>query len=64
MDKLKNKMATAPILIFPNWKKEFYVHVDVSYVVLNIVLTQPREGALDQISLSENYTKCPRYAFC
>ena len=30
LDKLKHKMATAPILIFPDWKKEFHVHVDAS----------------------------------
>ena len=47
MDKLKNKMATVPILVFPDWKKEFHVHVDASSVVLGIVLTQPGEGVLD-----------------
>ena len=41
LDKLKNKMATMPILIFPDWKKEFHVHVDASSIVLGIVLTQP-----------------------
>ena len=47
LDKLKNVMATAPILVFPDWKKEFHVHVDVLFVVLDIVLTQPGEGAID-----------------
>ena len=47
LDKLKNKMATAPILVFPYWKKEFHVHVDTSFVALGIVLTQLGEGALD-----------------
>ena len=47
MENLKNKMATAPILVFLDWKKEFHVHVDASSVTLFIVLTQPREGALD-----------------
>ena len=47
LDKLKNKMAIGPILMFSDWKKEFDVHVDASSVALGIVLTQPREGALD-----------------
>ena len=47
LDKLKNKMATAPILLFLDWKKEFHVHVGVSSIALDIVLTQLGEGALD-----------------
>ena len=47
LDKLKNKMATVPILVFFDWKKEFHVHVDALFVSLNIVLTQLGEGALD-----------------
>ena len=47
MDKLKNKMATAPIDVFSYWKMEFHVHVDVSSVMLDIVLKQPGEGVLD-----------------
>ena len=47
MDKLKTAMATAPIFVFPDWKKEFHVHFDVLSTVLGIVLTQPGEGALD-----------------
>ena len=66
LDKLKNKMATTPILIFPDWKKELHVHVDASSIVLGIVLTKQREGAIDhliafaskKISTKENnYTK-------
>ena len=30
LDKLEKKMATMPILIFPDWKKDFHVHVDAS----------------------------------
>ena len=69
LDKLKNKMAIVPILVFPDWKKEFHVHVDVPSVPLGIVLTQPREGALDHpisfssIKLStteKNYTTMER----
>ena len=40
LDKLNNKMATEPILVFLDWKKEFHVHVDASSVALSIVLTQ------------------------
>ena len=47
LEKLKNNMATVPILVFPDWKKEFHVHVSTSSVALITVLTQPGEGALD-----------------
>ena len=39
LDVLKNKMVTTPILVFPDWKKEFHVHVDASSVALDIVLS-------------------------
>ena len=53
LDKLKNKMATTPILVFPNWKKDFHAHVDASSIAFSIVLTQLGEGALDHpITLS------------
>ena len=38
LDILKEKMVTAPILVFPNWNKEFHVHVDASSIALGIVL--------------------------
>jgi hypothetical protein len=28
LETLKQKLVTAPILIFPEWDKEFHVHVD------------------------------------
>lgn len=40
-------MITASILVFPNWKKEFHVHVDNSYIMLGVVLTQACEGEMD-----------------
>jgi hypothetical protein len=44
---LKEKLITTPILIFPNWEKEFHVHVDASGIALGAFLTQPRDGAMD-----------------
>jgi hypothetical protein len=41
-DTLKQKMVTAPILVFPYWSKEFHVHVDVSSISLGAMLAQPR----------------------
>lgn len=47
VDVLKEKMLTAPILVFLDWKKEFHVHVDASCIALGAVLTQPDEGDID-----------------
>jgi hypothetical protein len=47
LDILKEKMVTAPILVFPDWSKEFHVHVDASAIALGAVLTQPGEGDID-----------------
>ena len=47
MDKMKSNMADVPILVFPYCEKEFHVHVDASFVVLGVVLTQPGEADID-----------------
>lgn len=47
LDVLKDKMVTAPILVFLNWKKKFHVHVVASCITLGDVLTQPGEGDID-----------------
>ena len=46
-DMLKAKMDSTPILVFPDWNKEFHVDVYASSVVLGVVLVQPGEGYLD-----------------
>jgi hypothetical protein len=38
---VKEKLITAPILIFPDWEKEFHVHVDASGISLGAIVTQP-----------------------
>ena len=46
-DTLKQKMVTAPILVFPNWSKECHVHIDASSISLGEMLAQPRVGDID-----------------
>lgn len=69
LDILKEKMVTASILVFPDWKKPFHVHVDASSIALGIILAQAREGGIDHpitfasIKLSStkrNYTTTER----
>ena len=48
-DTLKAKMASTPILVFPDWNKKFHVHVDASSTTLRVVLVQPGEGDLDHL---------------
>ena len=47
MDILKEKMVAAPILVFPDWNKEFHVHVDASSIALGIILAHSGEGNID-----------------
>jgi hypothetical protein len=47
LDILKDKMVKAPILVFPNWSKEFHVHVDASSIKLGEVLAHSGEGDID-----------------
>ena len=47
LDILKEKMVTTPILVFPDWNKEFHVHVDASSIALGIILAQSGEGNID-----------------
>jgi hypothetical protein len=68
-DTLKNKMITTPILVFPNWSKEFHVHVDASSIALGAFLAQlgardiehPIAFSSRKLSTSEmNYTTIER----
>lgn len=47
LDILKEKMVTAPILVFPDWSKEFHVHVDASSIALGALLAEQGEGEID-----------------
>jgi hypothetical protein len=71
-DILKEKLSSAPILIFPNWEIEFHVHVDASGIALGAILAQPGEGNMDhpiyfssrKLSQDEhNYTTTEREGF-
>ena len=62
-------MVIAAILVFPDWKKEFLIHVDASSVVLGVVLAHPGEESIDhpidfsmkKLSTTEkNYTTTER----
>jgi hypothetical protein len=68
-DTLKQKMVTVPILVFPDWIKEFHVHVNASSIALGVVLAQPGTGDIDhplafasrKLSTTEiNYTTTER----
>jgi len=62
LDTLKKKLVTAPILIFPDWNKEFHVHVYASSIDLGTILSQLGEGDIDnpiyfasrKLSITEN----------
>jgi hypothetical protein len=62
LDILKERMVTAPILVFPDWKHPFHVHVDASSRALGIILAQVGEGGLDHpiafASRKLSSTKC------
>ena len=48
LDVLKGKIVITPILVFPDWKKEFHIHADASCIALGVVLTQAGGRKLDQ----------------
>ena len=48
-DTLKSNMASALILVFPDWDKDFHVHVDAYSLELGVILAQIGEGDLDHL---------------
>jgi len=69
LDILKKRMVTVSILVFPDWKKIFHVHVDASSIALGVILAQPSEGGIDHpiafvsrklSSVERNYTTIER----
>jgi hypothetical protein len=40
-------MVTAPILVLPDWSKEFHVHVDAYSIALGVVLAQLGTGDIN-----------------
>jgi len=60
LNKLKERLVSAPILVSPDWNKMFHVHIDVSGIVLGAVLAQPGEKMDHQVyyaSLKLSITK-------
>jgi hypothetical protein len=62
-------MVTTSILFFPDWSKEFHVHVYASAMAMGKVLVQPGEGEIDHLitftnrklsSTKNNYTMTKR----
>lgn len=49
LEVLKEKMASAPILVFPRWDIEFHVHVDASCIALGAILMQEGAEAIDHL---------------
>jgi len=44
---LKQKLITTPILIFPNWDKDFEVYVDASNMAIGSILSQKDDNGRD-----------------
>ena len=42
-------MVTTPILVFPDWSKEFHVHVGISSIAVGAVLAQKGVGYIDHM---------------
>lgn len=71
LNKLKEKLVSSPILVYPDWNKNFHVFIDASGIAIGAVLAQPRERNMDhpiyftsrKLSTTEkNYTTTERAA--
>ena len=71
LNTLKENLATTPILVHPNWDKQFHVHIDASSIALGAVLAQPGEMTIDHLvyfasrklsNAEKNYTMTEREA--
>lgn len=49
LNNLKDKLLSAPILVYPYWNKTFHVHIDASGITLGAVLAQPSEINMDHL---------------
>jgi len=43
LNKIKERLVSAPILVYPDWNKMFHVHINVSQIALGVVLAQSGE---------------------
>lgn len=43
LNNLKERLVSAPILVYPDWNKMFHVHIGASRIALGAVLVQPGE---------------------
>lgn len=71
LNKLKEKLVSTPILVYPYWNKIFHVHINASGIALGVVLAELRELNMDhpmyyasrKLSIAErNYTTIEREA--
>lgn len=71
LNNLKERLASAPILVYPNWNKMFHVHIDASGIALGAILAKPREKNMDHLvyyvsrklsTMERNYTTTEREA--
>jgi hypothetical protein len=45
---MKTSLTTLPVLIIPDWTKEFHVHIDASNYVIGAMLGQNRDDTIDK----------------
>jgi hypothetical protein len=45
---MKTSLITLPVLIVPNWTKEFHVYIDASNYVIGTMLVQNPDDTIDK----------------